>query len=126
MCRIKNETCKYEFLAEKQAKISEGGSVSLIVQDTIKGNITVVISIKKEDGKEGVTRIERMENNKVGVTIVNPNPLTIVAPNEPMEIGNYMQSRKLYMDYKLYKKYDNEEYREIKVEFGTNKKRARR
>ncbi len=104
MCRIKNETCKYDFLTENQAKISERGSVSLIAQDQIKENITVVISIKKEDGKEGVTRIERIDDRKVKVIIANPNPLTIVAPNEPMEIGNYMQNRKLYMDYKLYKK----------------------
>lgn len=121
MCRIKNEPHKYELITEKRTKINEIDSVSICMQDPIEGNITISISIEMETDKDGVTRIEHIENNEIKVTIVNPNPVSIVTPNEPMEIGSYMQNKKLYMDYKLYTKYDDDEYREIKVEFGTKK-----
>lgn len=122
MCRIKNEPYKYEFIKEERAKILEGGSVSIIVEDPIEGNTTFNVSIEEDDGKDGVTRVERIDSKKVEVKIINPNLSAVVAPNEPMEIGSYMQNKKLYMDYKLYKKYDDEAYREINIEFGTDKK----
>lgn len=122
MCRIKNEPYKYEFIKGERAKIMEGGSVSIIVEDPIEGNTTFNVSIEKDEGKDGITRVERIDNNEMKITIINPNSLSVVTPNEPMEIGSYMHEHKLYMDYKLYKKYDDEAYREINIEFGTDKK----
>ena len=117
MCRIKNEPHKYEFIKGERTKIIEGGSVSIIVEDPIEGNTTFNVSIVNED----VTRVERIKNNEVKVEIVNPTQSLIVSPNEPIEMGSYKRDKKLYMDYKLYKKYDGETFREINIEFGAKK-----
>lgn len=121
MCRIKNNPDKYELIKQERARISKGGSVSVIVEDPKMGDTTFKISILNKGLNDSVTRIDFRDPHIVIVEIVNPTPSLSVYPDVPMKVGTYNHNKALYMDYKLYKQYDNEDYREINIEFGTRK-----
>lgn len=120
MCRI-NTDPKFNLIKQERAKILNENGVTVTIEDDIEGDITFNVSIKSRQGCDSHTDIDFVDEHSARVEIVNPNPSSSVIPKEPMEIGTYRKEYRLFMDYKLYKKYDNEDYREICVEFGTMK-----
>lgn len=120
MCRIKNNPDKFEFIKQELSRLTKDGSVSIIIEDGEKGNTTFKVSILNEKDSGSVTRVDFRDKHTVIVDIVNPNPQSSVTPDVPMKVGTY-HGKELYMDYKLYKQYDDENYREINIEFGAGK-----
>lgn len=120
MCRI-NTDPRYKLIKLEKANISFDSVVSVIVEDPIQGNTTFNVTLLQEDGANNVTRLQFLGDNTAKVTIVNPGSTSNVTPEEPMEIGTYKNEYKLFMDYKLYKQYDGEDYRQINIEFGITK-----
>lgn len=121
MCRI-NTDPHFKLIKSERANISFGSTVSVIIEDPIEGNMTFNVTLLQEDGAKNVTRLQFINEHMANVTIVNPGSTSNVMPTEPMEIGTYKNEYKLFMDYKLYKQYDDEDYRQINIEFGITKK----
>ena len=121
MCRI-NTDPRFQLIKSERTNISINSMVSIIIEDPIEGNMTFNITILQEEGEKNVTRLQFINEHTANVMIVNPGVTSNVMPIEPMEIGTYKNDYKLFMDYKLYKQYNGEDYRQINIEFGIVKK----
>ncbi|MBS5876679.1 MAG: hypothetical protein KIC78_10985 [Prevotella sp.] len=121
MCRI-NTNPRFKLIKSEKTNISIGSAVSIIIEDTIEGNITFNITLLQDEKEKNVTRLQFIDEHTANVIIVNPSVTSNTMPIEPMEIGTYKKEYKLFMDYKLYRQYDGEDYRQINIEFGIAKK----
>ncbi|MBO5181435.1 MAG: hypothetical protein J6B92_06065 [Paraprevotella sp.] len=120
MCRI-NTDPHFILLKSERTNINFDSTVSVIIEDPIEGNTTFNITLLHEDGTKNITRFQFNDDHTADVKIVNPGSASNVTPEEPMEIGTYKNDYKLFMDYKLYKQYNGEDYRQINIEFGIKK-----
>ena len=122
MCRINNNS-QYILIKQEKSNITLGGTVSVIIEDPIEGNKLFNVSIAIKEGGKSVTELNFKDEHTGFVTIINPNPDSNILPSNPMEVGTYKGDNKLFMDYKLYKQFAGEEFRQINIEFGILKKR---
>lgn len=120
MCRI-NTDPKFDLIKKERTRILNENSVTVTIEDDIEGDVTFNVRIKQDKTGNSQTYIHFKDEHHAIVEIINPNPASNVMPSEPMEIGTYRNDYRLFMDYKLYKKYDGEDFRDIGIEFGTIK-----